>query len=209
MEMKRIIGVLGMPGKDTYLCAIATKDGVPRFCRSSDLENWEFSDADIPYDFPMGGRFARLAYQNMYHPYLLLVGGATPAGTELLNTVWNTSDGLKWVKYESTLPPFDRGREGAMLTRYDGKFYLIGGTDVNGQTTRNIMYSVDRGLSWKPVDDLKVFPDEYTPRSFASVHVDKENNLLLFGGRESASSAWLDEIWSGRINRLGFAGAGN
>ncbi len=208
--IQTILGVVGMPGRDNYLCTVAlTPSGQLAFCRTPDLTTWEFEESEMPSGFPAGGNFASLSYENMYHPYLLLVGGRESQNGALLNTAWNTSDGLNWIKYESVLSPFDQPREGAMLTPYDGKFYLIGGTDAAGQTTRSIVYSTDRGLSWKPVDDLKVFPADYNARSFASVHVDKENNLLLFGGRESASSAWLDEVWSGKINRLGFAEPGN
>lgn len=203
--IQTILGVVGFPGQDNYLCTIAQSPaGQMVFCRTSDLTTWEFETSTVPYDFPLGGSFASLSYQNMYYPYLLLVGGRESENGALLNTVWNTSDGLKWVKYESVLPPFDQPREGAMLAPYDGKFYLIGGTDATGQTTRNIMYSADNGLTWRPVDDFQAFPSEYAARSFASVHVDRENNLLIFGGRESASSVWLDEIWSGRINRFGW-----
>lgn len=206
---RTVVGVLDRPGQPGYLCIVGGKTD-RYYYRTSDLENWEKSDAQADADFPDAG-FARLAYQNMYHPYLVVVGGKREEGLNerLLNTVWSTTDGLDWIQYESSQPPFDEPREGAMLAQYDGNFYLMGGTNAAGETTRNIVTSIDRGLSWQPVDGMKIFPAGYAARSFSSVHVDKENNLLLFSGRESFSSPWLDEIWSGKINRLGFENAGN
>ena len=47
-------------------------------------------------------------------------------------------------------------------------------------------------------------PVDYKARGFASVQVDKEKYMLIFGGKENTNANELDQIWRGRINRLGF-----
>lgn len=209
----RILGVVNETGKQAgYLAAIVQKNGKYFFARTSNLTDWEVrEEEEVSSEFPMDGGFARLSYENMYHSYLLLVGGqhGTGAGTRYLNTVWNTSDGLKWEKYTSSQPPFKEGMVGASLVAYDDMFYLIGGMNRAGQASKSIICSLDRGLSWQPAGDLIVLPEAYKARAYSSVFVTPDNSLLIFGGREGENTPYLFDIWKGRINRLGFAGAGN
>ncbi|MDR1675931.1 MAG: exo-alpha-sialidase, partial [Tannerella sp.] len=62
----------------------------------------------------------------------------------------------------------------------------------------------DRGITWNLADTLIVLPEDYRARGYASVLVDEEQFLLLFGGKERNGANMLEELWRGRINRLGF-----
>ena len=69
---------------------------------------------------------------------------------------------------------------------------------------RVFIRSANRGLSWTLVNKLIVLSETFQPRGYASLLVDKDNYMLLFGGKEKHDRAVLDELWRGRINRLGF-----
>ncbi|MCC8062945.1 MAG: DUF6242 domain-containing protein [Rikenellaceae bacterium] len=197
-----ILGVVNKSDdKKSYLAAIGKKEGKYVFMRTSDLENWETGDEVDQDNFPMGGGFARLSYENMYHPYLLLAGGSNLEGTKFLNTVWNTTDGLNWVRYESPQPPFREGMAGGCLAECDGIFYLTGGMNYAGETAKEIIRSVDHGLTWQRADESMLFPAEYAARAYSSAFVTPENELYIFSGKESAASPCLDEVWKGKITR--------
>ena len=200
-----LLGELKDPAKPHSFLSAVVKDeanGNLYYARTSDLKNWTTGEEKVPASFPVSG-FGRLGYYNMYSPHLLVAAGRDRSGA-LHNTLWHTLDGLAWVAYETSKPPFEEGREGVMMAAYDDKFYLIGGMDGAGRSSDDIVYSSDKGLSWMPVDTLKAFPENYDARSFSSLLVNKDQYLMIFGGKQDRSSAWLNEVWWGRINRLGF-----
>ena len=96
-------------------------------------------------------------------------------------------------------------REGATLTEYDGKFFLMGGLDNSDKGNSDIYLSKDKGISWAKSDSLVMMPKDFAGRGFTSVHVDGQNYMYLFGGKGAKYSNVFDQIWRGRINRLGFA----
>lgn len=209
LHVHRILGVLDATDKKPARLAVVIKGADKKyyFACTQNLEDWETGE-EVPDNFPRDGGAARLSYENMYHPYLLLAGGREDSN--YLNTVWNTSDGLNWVEYKSSQPPFPEGMVGASLVAYDGMFYLIGGINRAGQPVKSIVCSLDRGLSWQPASDLVVLPQEFKARAYSSVFVTPDNYLLIFSGRETMStSTRLFDVWKGRINRLGFADAAN
>ena len=54
------------------------------------------------------------------------------------------------------------------------------------------------------IDTLVVLPAAYQARGFASMLVNKDNYLMIFGGKSTINGQDLNDIWKGRINRLGF-----
>ncbi|MDR0796985.1 MAG: DUF6242 domain-containing protein [Tannerella sp.] len=162
---------------------------------------WEKGIA-VPDAFPLAG-FGNTGYETAFYWHLLVVAGKDRNG-RLSNAVWETMTGLNWVcSTDGRLTHFEE-REGVMLTHYDDKMYLIGGINTSNTAAKDIYYSQDRGLTWALADSMLYLPDTFRPRGFASVIVDKDNFLHLFGGKENNSANILDELWSGRINRLGF-----
>jgi hypothetical protein len=91
-----------------------------------------------------------------------------------------------------------------MLTKYDDKIYLTGGINAQGEASKEIYLTIDNGITWSQADSLMFFPEEYAARGYASILVDDRNYMLIFGGKTSKNAKHADEIWRGRINRLGF-----
>ena len=139
----------------------------------------------------------------MYHEYLLLVAGRDK-DDQLLNTAWGTMDGLKWSCLSSDDVDSFVPREGVMLTPYDDKLYLLGGMDASGKGYKDMYTSTDYGVTWSLVDTLVVLPKEFEGRGFSSVQVNEDQFMFIFGGKTTKGQAEENEIWRGRINRLGF-----
>lgn len=184
--------ILGEVGRTGYLTVVAGRPD-RYFYRTNDLVTWERSENPVPDDFPEE-KFARFTSPDR----LTLVGGLIANGltNTLLNTTWSTEDGLNWTRHDAA--PFDEAREGAAGAVCNDIFFLIGGADSNGQSTEDIRYSTDQGETWHKVS-LPGTSGEggYSARSSSSVLVDAQNRILVFSGRKTSTSQWLDEIWRG------------
>jgi hypothetical protein len=201
-SVKSVLGVLAEgTNQPSSLAVIAVHEGAPHFAGLNSEGVWTTGEA-VPDGFPVGG-FGNVAYSNMYHEYLVVVAGKDKNG-ELINTTWASMDALRWTKLTDSRKDYFTKREGVMLTRYDGKFCLTGGITEEGKGSGEIYFSQDYGVTWQLSDTLVVFPETYTGRGFSSVFIDAENYMLLFGGKTANNTKPLDELWRGRINRLGF-----
>jgi hypothetical protein len=137
----------------------------------------------------------------MYQPYLAVSSGRDGDG-RLSNVLWSTMNGLSWIPFTKEQAAFP-ACEGVALFYYDDLFYTAGGIDESGTGSNDLYYSKDRGVTWWQ-DTVHVMPEDYEARGFSSVVVDKNNFVLLFGGKAGRDTNILNELWRGRINRLGF-----
>jgi len=183
------------------LAAIIQDDNIWRFAVMDVDRQWTIGDA-VPAEFPVSG-FGNSSYESMFFWHLMVIAGRDRTG-QLSNATWETMTGLSWVCLTDERTSWFEKREGVMLTQYDDNLFLIGGINASNDATKDIYISQDKGISWILVETLIVLPETYKARGHASMLVDKDNFLLLFGGKEKNNANILDELWSGRINRLGF-----
>ena len=184
------------------LAAIIQEDNTWRFAAMDVDRQWEKGVA-IPAEFPVSG-FGNSSYESMFNWRLMIAAGKDRSGG-LSNAVWETMTGLSWVRLTDDRNSRFEKLDGVMLTRYDKNLFLIGGINAFNEAKKDIYISQDNGFNWSMAPDtLIVLPKTYKARGHASVLIDKDNFLLLFGGKENNSANVLDELWSGRINRLGF-----
>ncbi|MDR1406751.1 MAG: DUF6242 domain-containing protein [Tannerella sp.] len=191
----------GPEGRPSALAAIVRNGDARRFAAMNASTQWQ-EGTDVPDGFPVTG-FASNSYRQMYYSHLSLVAGKDRNGTPG-NKSWDTMDGLTWICLTVTGKDYFDRREGAMLADYDGKLYLIGGINASNQGLKDIYTSADKGVTWASADSLTFLPDTYRGRGYASMLVDKDNFVLLFGGKERNEANMSDELWRGRINRLGY-----
>lgn len=204
-DVRALPGVLdagAKTGRPTVLTAVVREGDTWLFARMGEDGQWETGTA-VPEAFPVAG-FGNVSYELMYYPHLTAVAGKDRNG-RLSNASWDTMDGLTWVRLTEENRSFYEEREGVMLTQYDKKLFLIGGIDASDHALKDIYRSEDKGITWNLADTLIVLPEDYRARGYASVLVDGEQFLLLFGGKERNGANMLEELWRGRINRLGFA----
>ena len=184
------------------LAAIVNDNNELKFASMNKTGEWSIG-ASVPENFPVEG-YAALPVSLMYRERIMLAGGKTENGA-LVNSVWATMDALTWSEqtdaYGSHL--FSK-RQGSSIAYYDEMYYLIGGIGENNQPLKDIYRSSDYGVTWNYIDSLIVLPMNYQARGFASLLVDPDNYLMIFGGKSSEKGNVIGDIWRGRINRLGF-----
>lgn len=200
-SLKTLLGFIpgDRTGSEPVLSGISRVDEKLRFAAMNKNMEWRTGD-DVPASFPLSG-FGVLNHEVMYYPYLSISSGRD-GRDELSNTTWSTANGLSWVPLSSGQSTLSK-REGVALFYYDDMFYVTGGLDESGTALSDIYYSKDKGITWW-ADTLHVMPEEYAARGFSSVLVDEDNYVLLFGGKAGRDTNILNELWRGRINRLGF-----
>ncbi|MDR1937881.1 MAG: DUF5018 domain-containing protein [Tannerellaceae bacterium] len=198
--VKAILGVI-KEGRNTpsLLATLVESDGSYIFAGMDREKQWTQGGA-IPGGFPVSG-FGSVSSNRMNSEYLTVVAGKDSQG-QVLNTTWATSNATDWAVLSGERENFFEKKAGAMLAIYDDKFYLAGGINAEGKASKDIHYSVDNGVTWFPADSLKSFPEEYAARGYASVQVDADNYMLVFGGKTGNGAKPLNELWRGRINRL-------
>ncbi|MDR1382165.1 MAG: DUF6242 domain-containing protein [Tannerella sp.] len=200
-EIKSLLGSVpgGRARVDTVLSVISKVGEALTFAVMDKNMKWRPGD-EIPASFPVSG-FGALNHEVMYYPYLTVSSGRD-GRNELSNMAWSTIDGSTWVPLTNEQATFSK-REGVAFFQYDGLFYVTGGIDETGTALSDVYYSKDRGVTWQQ-DTVHVMPEEYEARGFSSVIVDKNDYVLLFGGKAGKDTNILNELWRGRINCLGF-----
>jgi hypothetical protein len=203
-EIATLLGTVGAGtelGRRSALATIIRDGGAWQFAAMNTSGLWQ-KGTEIPEEFPVTG-FASNSYKQMYYSHLAVVAGKDRQGA-LSNKSWDTMDGLSWICLTGVGKNYFDKREGIMLADYDGKLYLTGGIDASNQGLKDIYTSADKGVTWALADSLTILPETYQGRGFASMLVDNDNFVLLFGGKERNGANMSDELWRGRINRLGY-----
>ena len=213
-SIKALLGSLSdnnVSGRTPVLTGITDVDDALHFISVNKNKEWETGTA-VPETFPVSG-FGSFEYETMYHPRIIVAAGRD-SNDKLSNNVWSTMDGLSWTLLTTSVAAFSP-REGVSLFYYDNKVFIIGGIDDTGKALKDICYSKDQGINWIceiKSDDTEdnsttyyyKMPTSYSSRGFTSVIVDQNNYILLFGGKAGKDKNVLNELWRGRINRLGF-----
>ena len=199
--IKTLLGSLpenNITGRTSVLSCIAEIDDVLSFISLNRDMEWKIGTV-VPETFPVSG-FGAFNFESMYHTRLAIATGRDMKNN-LSNKAWSTMDGLSWASLTNERATFS-AREGAAVSYYDKCFFVVGGIDASGNALNDIFYSKDQGVNWS--DTAYVMPEDCTPRGFSSVIVDENNYMLLFGGKAGNDRNVLNELWRGRINRLGF-----
>ena len=203
-EVKAVLGVVyesGQLKRPSALATIVNENGKWHYATMNKELKWQIGN-EISTTFPVTG-FGHLSHDVMHYQRLMVLAGKD-RNNQLSNAAWETMDGLQWILLTDEHVSFFDKREGVALTKYDDAFYFFGGIDGSNKARKDIYRSKSKGVTWELVDTLIVFPESYKARGYSSVHVNDDNFILLFGGKESTTANMFDELWSGRINRLGF-----
>ncbi len=167
--------------------------------------SWEQGNP-VPDGFPQQG-IASVSYPLTTNPAIqrLITIGQEPALSDTSTVIWSMlSDENKWFAYlpdgynEYDCPKL----ENIALIHYDNSLFVFGGKGTdNGKQIKafqTFYRSTDNGVSWKPQTFKTVFPQAFLGREnpFSYVVDDKGYLWIFWSG--------INEVWKGRINRLGF-----
>ncbi len=148
--------------------------------------------------------FGAVSWQKDYASNIAVVGGIDNLSQPVSALWWTQNSVFSWSKI---IPKYVQGGDFALpyeapnAIYYDNKIYLMNGKS-DGSYNDKVYYSLDGGSTWKDGGSKLAFPEEYEKRMKASVCVDADNYIYVFGG--IGVSGVLNDIWKGRLNKLGF-----
>lgn len=150
-----------------------------------------------------------LAASYVYNDKMYIVGGLDASGFPL-SDVWSSTDGVAWTLVsDGGFSP----RIKASTVEYDNKIWMFGGQLSDGTCSSEFLVSEDGGISWAPVEDDQMLPDNFTPRCNADIIVAEDGTLWIVGGETTTVSTdedgdtvieytVLTDVWSGKLNKL-------
>ena len=203
-NMKTIVGAITSSDKNVpdKLVLIAEENG-QRVFRTMKAEGWTTEKRDVPTAFPVDnftGFEKRLATSSNYRMNVMGKEDENNALSDTISFAWFTSDGLTWTELEGistkTLPKMNN----MAYIYYNDMTYCFGyGPD---EKFDNMYQSEEYGLVWNECERKVMLPYEFKGRTDFSYVVTDDNYIWIFWSKTNGTN---DEVWKGRINKLGFA----
>ncbi len=131
--------------------------------RSDDGFNWDLIATDI---FPVRTAAEAVVFDN----HLYVIGGGNTSTASAFNDIWRSNDGVNWTSVTPS-GEFVEPILGHTLTEYEGRLWLIGGTNNEG-----IWYTQD-GIEWNAFTDAIPYPIPYGHNTLIY-----NEQLWVFGG---------------------------
>ena len=158
-------------------------------------------------EFPVSD-FAAVAFESASgRDRAMIIGGFAENGRSL-NTRWNLeysrhtpeNNGYRLQEFSIDRPSFT-SLTGISVIEYDDQLMLFGGVDDKmSYFGREILISIDEGLTWERADTTKnQLPDVYQARQKQSAIV-RDDNIYLFGGQDGHTT--YSDVYVGRLNSI-------
>lgn len=167
------------------------ESGINYFCTTTDEATWTRGE-QVPEGFPT---------ENIYHTSLPTANGTNKIvimGEQAVNqkaTIpWFTTNGKGWASlennaYDSHCP----GMHNPFLAYYGDKLYSFGGKF-------DAIYGSVTGIEWRKTEKKFLLPAEFKDKGNYTATIDNNHFIwIIFGGNGTKN-----EVWRGRLNRLGF-----
>lgn len=193
------------------LSGIVEIDGKQYFNISKDGQNWEAArDGDgnilldeVPQGFPTENISTTLSSTGNGVEKVVLAG--MPAANDEETIPWFSLDGKGWASLQNTIYDTDCPQmDNPAIMYYGGLFYCFGGE-------MDAIYSSITGIAWNKTEKKFLLPAEFKGKGAYSIIVQPTKDTtvvpeekrdfiwVVFGGNGTAN-----EVWRGRLNRLGF-----
>jgi hypothetical protein len=161
---------------------------------STDGAHWTPVSTNVPW----GPR--ALHYSVAFDDKIWIMGGQTmpafaPADEIFYNDVWNSSDGVNWIRVVAKAPWAPRGMIGGNAVFKDRLWILGGGTYDTPDTPRRMFYndvwSTADGIHWT----CHVAQAPWAPRQYAEVAVFDDRLWVLEGFGPGKKAANRNDVW--------------
>lgn len=201
-NVSAIVGEITYEGHNR-LIAISDVDGKKVFRVSEDGQNWLDNTAPVPAGFPetnFKGFQKKLSTTSKY--YRLNVMGReseTAALNDTISYAWFTNDGLDWAEME-TVSIYHMPKMINPTYIYYNDLTMAFGYGPE-EKFNNMYVSEEYGLVWKPREKKLRLSYDFEGRMEYSAVVAPDNYIWIFWSKGSNCN---DEVWRGRVNKLGF-----
>lgn len=172
------------------------------FCITTDGLSWT-SGSLVPDGFPMS---------QISHTNYVTGGGAgqvmvmgMPRMEDGKTIPWISTDGLSWAELETDVEGVScPGMDNPVLLYYGERFYALGGA-------MDAIYESVAGIAWRETEEKFLLPSAFAGKTSYTIVVDptpadvvsaadkRDFIWVIFGGNGQPN-----EVWRGRLNRLGF-----
>lgn len=201
--VEALVGAVTVDGVDN-LVAIVDDGGTRQFRLTGDGQSWTDDAGAVPEAFPIGnftGFELPLATNSRQHR-LCVMGTEDPeaALNDTTSFAWYTLDGIRWTEMEGASTLRLPKLELPTLLHYAGETWAFG-TGEDEKLTR-LFTSEDYGLVWREKTRDARLDYSFEGRTAYSAAVDGDGWLWMVFSSEDGRN---DEVWRGRVNRLGFA----
>lgn len=187
--------IVGFPDA---IAGIKKEEGVLSFCvTNGDLSDWK-TGKEVPENFPSKS-ISSTIYKTNTGVWKALITGETPGMETDRTTPWFSMEGTSWADLQAPAATSDTVfhapyMKQPSIIRYNDLFYTFGG-DFSS------FHASVEGIVWGEIKKKVLFPAEFKGRTNYSMVVDKDGFIWMIWSRGVSCN---DEVWRGRINRLGF-----
>ncbi len=120
-----------------------------------------------------------------YGQAFFIIGGIDASGKALKDIYFSIDQGVTWLnKYKEYVDEVE--------------------DDNDEENKKDEVFDYDEDGNAFRYRPYYILDEAYEARGFSSVIIDKNNYIMLFGGKATKDTKVINEIWRGRINRLGF-----
>jgi len=161
-----------------------------KFCISNKtMTGWDIGN-EVPGNFPLENISSTTYITNTGFEQSFLMGKEASATQ---TTPWFSVDGKSWEEASTSSKYYCPPMNNPSIIHYNNKFYSFGG-DFSS------FYQSKEGLVWNKIEKKVLFPAEFSQRENYSMVVDPNDFIWIIWSKGQKK----DEVWRGRINRLGF-----
>lgn len=195
-EVEAIYEVLPSASGGDILITV-NNNGSLMFAKSKDFSEIKLLNS-VPGNIPVKDYSAAKVKNDLSFgvKYIILSGGYS-ADNNSNNDIFilQEKDGI--ITHITARKPASVSLKGSRLFFYDNKPYMITASSEKNM----LIYSDNFGLDWKKSADNQAFPAEFSYRTNASVIVDANNYIWIFGGISSTQDQIVD-VWRGKLNKF-------
>lgn len=181
----QLIGILGHEGNSYLVTAQEGNTAWPAIGSNTPT---------VPEEFPTENIYSTEFQTANMLDEIMIVGKTT--GEKIIPWAY---DGHNWAQMDPGTS-YDSYCLTANIGYYPSIIYYGGQFYITGERLQNF-YKSDAGLAWYKTESMFLLPKEIELRGNYSLAVDNDNFIWIIIGQSSNTP---NEVWRGRLNRLGF-----
>ena len=165
-----------------------------QFCMTDEGANlWRIGET-LPADFPTRNISSTVGFTPTNVPFMGTVIAKDDDETSQPIIPWSSYDGLSWTDLTST--SYCPMLNNPSIIAYNEELYAFG-------NDFKVFYNSPSGLTWKEANKKFYFPKDLTKRAGTdySIVIDKQQFIWIICSKNEDGK---DEVWRGRLNKLGF-----